>query len=344
MDEQLVLAAVVNWNGWRDTLICAQSLRAMSGPPFHLLLCDNGSSDESYDHLCEWARQALSGAPETQLDFEGAGSVLAIESDPGAASIFRGVYVMRLPRNYGYAGAINRCISWGRERLDPDCFWLLNNDVWLEPAALKHLLAATTSASDIGLCGSVLLEWDDPHQIQAVGGLLRRVVATGSHLKQVPTGVPADQNVFFDIDYPVGASMLATRGYLQAVGLMDEDYFLYYEEVDWAERGRACGFRPAVALHSRLRHKEGASTGSVGGIRHKSLLSEYYGVVNRLRFTRKFSPRLVPVVWVSLFLVVLDRLVHHEWRRAGLVLRLMFLPRSVPRPGAPQPGAARLIT
>ena len=62
------------------------------------------------------------------------------------------------------------------------------------------------------------------------------------------------------------------------------------------------------------------------------MLSEYYGVVNRLRFTSKFSPRLVPVVWLSLFLVVIDRVAHREWERAALVLRLMFSPSSVPRP------------
>ena len=89
---------------------------------------------------------------------------------------------------------------------------------------------------------------------------------------------------------------------------------------------RRLGFRPAVALRSRLRHKEGASTGSHGGVRHKSLLSEHYGVINRLRITRKFWPHHLPGVWLSLALVVLDRLVHGELERAALVLRLMFAP------------------
>ena len=107
---------------------------------------------------------------------------------------------------------------------------------------------------------------------------------------------------------------------------MSTAYFLYCEEMDWAERGRRHGLRPVVALASRLRHKEGASTGSRGGVRHKSLLSERYGVVNRLRITRKFWPHYLPLVWSSLFVVILDRLLHGETRRAALVLRLMFKP------------------
>ena len=125
----------------------------------------------------------------------------------------------------------------------------------------------------------------------------------------------------------VGASLLATQDYLDRVGLMDDSYFLYYEEMDWVERGRRHGFRPVVALGSRLRHKEGASTGSHGGVRRKSLLSERYGVINRLRITRKFWPHWLPVVWLSLGLVAADRIVHREFARAALVLRLMFSPR-----------------
>jgi GT2 family glycosyltransferase len=333
MNNEAVLAAVINWNGWRDTVTCVESMRAMSGPPVHLLICDNGSTDDSYERLCAWARGVFVGREATQ-ELEGQGRVVTFESDAGQpANPFKSLHVMRLARNFGYAGAINRAIAWGREALAPTAYWLLNNDVAVDAQALQHLVACVRSRGDIGLCGSVLLDWDAPHGVQAIGGIFHHALAVGSHLKQLPAGVPADQELFFDVDYPVGASLLATREFIASVGLMDEDYFLYYEEMDWAERGRAKGFRPAIALRSRLRHKEGASTGSMGGVRHKSLLSEYYSVVNRLRYTRKFSAPLLPVVWLSLALVVADRLWHGEWKRASLVGRLMLTPRRVPRPG-----------
>jgi GT2 family glycosyltransferase len=327
----LILCAVINWNGWRDTVTCVESLRAMSGPPVHLLICDNGSSNDSYEQLCAWARDAI-GAGATQPP--GARGLMTIFEPAGGqpAGALLSVRVMKLADNFGYAGAINRCIAWGRDALAPAAYWFLNNDIAVEPDALLHLVAAVRSRSDVGLCGSVLLEWDEPSRVQAIGGIFNWVLAVGRHLKVLPADVRPDEELFFGVDYPVGASLLATREFVQSVGFMDEDYFLYYEEMDWAERGRANGYRPAVALRSRIRHKEGASTGSMGGVRNKSLLSEYYSAVNRLRFTRKFSARLTPVVWLTLWLVIADRLLHREWKRAALIFRLTVNPRSVPRP------------
>ncbi len=333
MKDDVILAAVINWNGWRDTVHCLDSLLALSGPPFQLLICDNGSSDDSLAHLEAWAVRAIGPARASPRVREGQGHVATfVRDDAGAHSAVLAVHVMRLESNLGYAGAINRCIAWGREAFAPDSYWLLNNDVSLEPGALAHLVAAVRSTPGVGLCGSVLLDWEAPSRVQAIGGVFHRWLAVGSHLTRLPAGTAPEQRLYFDIDYPVGASMLVSREFVEAVGLMDEQYFLYYEEVDWAVRGRAAGFRPAVALLSRIRHKEGASTGSMGGVRSKSMLSEYYGVVNRLRFTRKFSSWLLPVVWLSLSLVVLDRACHREWRRALLVLRLMLAPGTVPRP------------
>ena len=323
--EMVILAAVINWNGWRDTVTCVQSIFKLTGPPFQLVICDNGSNDDSFECLTSWLMGEAGATSQSHLDTGAVVQVIRFEGLFG--TMLKTIHLLRLPKNMGYAGAINRCIIWGREALMVRDFWLLNNDVRVDPQALAQLVAATRSAPDIGLCGSVLLDWDHPESVQAIGGVFRRYLAVGWHMKELPAGADRRQDVFFDIDYPVGASLFVTHEYLEAVGLMDDAYFLYYEEMDWVERGRHHGFRPAVALRSLVQHKEGASTGSHGGVRSKSLLSEHYGVVNRLRITRKFWPSYLPVVWMSLWLVVLDRAVHGEWARASLVLQLMFQPQ-----------------
>ena len=252
------------------------------------------------------------------------------------------MHLLRLPRNLGYAGGANAAIDWARERWSPRGFWILNNDVEAHPGALAALLAAHASVPRAGICGSVLLDWDAPDRIQAIAGVYRRWLGVGWHA----TRLPADRQVLSmdDVDYPVGASMYVATGYLDAVGPMDPGYFLYCEEMDWAERGRRLGYRAIVALGSRLRHKEGASTGSRGGVRGKSLLSERHGVVSRLRITRKFWPHYLPLVWTSLLLVIADRLVHGETERAALVLRLMFKPSLWLRPCTPAVHPARVGT
>ena len=311
-----VCAIVINWRGWRDTVTCLESLFALEDAPLHVVVCDNGSGDESVPRLREWLSaqpglDAAVGDPQSWCAREGAG-------------MLHGVSLLPLEHNLGYAGGINAAMAWARRRPGaPPLFWLLNNDVEVLPGALRALLDAHAQVPGAGLCGSVLLDWDAPQQVQAVGGIYSRWLGVGAHSIDVPAP-PA--SVRLDIDYPVGASLLVSEQYVQRVGPMEDSYFLYYEEIDWVERGRRLGYRPVVALGSRLRHKEGGSTGSRGGVRHKSLLSEHHGIVNRLRITRRFWPAYLPAVWASLWLVVADRVVHREFRRAALVFRLMFSP------------------
>jgi hypothetical protein len=310
-----VCAVVVNWNGWRDTIMCLESLFALGGTPMRVIVCDNASADASVPELERYLRGRL---PRWQPADGDPGF-----ADPGRVEGVLSVHLLRLGRNLGYAGGINAGIAWARKRWTPRGFWLLNNDVQAQAGALDALVAAHASVPDAGICGSVLLEWEEPQRVQAVAGIYRRWLGVGWHAKDLPADGSA---VRLALDYPVGASMYVATEYLDKVGLMEPDYFLYCEEMDWAERGRRQGYRPVVALASRLRHKEGASTGSRGGVRNKSLLSERYGVVNRLRITRKFWPHYLPVVWASLLLVILDRVAHGEMQRAWLVLRLMFAP------------------
>jgi len=307
---------IVNWNGWRDTIVCLESLLALGGRPIRVVVCDNASTDASVPELQRWLRERL---PWWRVS-DGESGFAAPDADRGVLS----VHVLHLPGNLGYAGGLNAGIRWAQERWCPGAFWLLNNDVQVQPGALDALVAAHAGTPGAGICGSVLLEWDEPQRVQAVAGVYRRWLGVGWHEKRVPSD---GADVSLAVDYPVGASMYVASEYLEKVGPLDPDYFLYYEEMDWAERGRRHGYPPLVALHSRLRHKEGASTGSQGGVRNKSLLSERYGVINRLRITRKFWPYYLPVVWLSLFLVVLDRSWHREWARACLVLKLMVSSR-----------------
>ncbi|MBK0391274.1 glycosyltransferase family 2 protein [Ramlibacter algicola] len=307
-----VCAVVVNWNGWRDTLVCLASLFAQRDVPLRIVVCDNGSTDDSVAELTGWLA-ARGGAAD-------GGGFEWPQQDNGVLS----VHVVVLGANLGYAGGLNAGIDWARGRWQPRGFWLLNNDVEAEPGALAALLAAHASVADAGICGSVLLDWDRPQEVQAVAGVYRRWLGVGWHDTRVEPG----STVRIPVDYPVGASMYVDAGFLERVGPMDPGYFLYCEEMDWAERGRRQGYRSLVALGSRLRHKEGASTGSRGGVRNKSLLSERYGVTSRLRITRKLWPQLLPVVWCSLAVVVADRLLHGEWARARLVAALMASPSS----------------
>lgn len=327
--EAVTCAVVVNWKGAEDTIRCLASLFAQS-VPLRIVVCDNGSADDSLERIADWLEHRLPAWQRNSI------APATAWVDPQAPVVHGAEAVCLLPlqENRGYAGGLNAGVRWAQAHWGTVRFWLLNNDLEASPDALRALQAAHAAVPRAGLCGSVLMDWDRAGEVQAVAGSYRRWLGVGSHLRELPPG-----DVYREADYPVGASLYVEQDFLDRVGLMDESYFLYYEEMDWAERGRSHGFVPVVALASRLRHKEGASTGSRGGVRHKSLLSEHYGVVNRLRITRRFWPQWLPLVWLSLVLVAADRLLHGEFARAALVVQRMFSPRlwwPVTRP--PRPG------
>jgi hypothetical protein len=125
-----VCAVVVNWNGWRDTVVCLESLFALGGTPMHVVVCDNGSTDGSVPELERHLRARL---PHWQRAEPGIGFV---DAQPGAG--VRSVHLLSLPRNLGYAGGLNAGIEWARQQWAPRGYWLLNNDVQAQPGRSTH--------------------------------------------------------------------------------------------------------------------------------------------------------------------------------------------------------------
>ena len=96
------------------------------------------------------------------------------------------------------------------------------------------------------------------------------------------------------MNYVEGASMLVTRQFLEEIGIMCEDYFLYFEEADWAIRAEG-RFKLAYAPESIVYHKVGGSIGTSSNPAKKSYTCDYFNIRNRLLFTRRFYPTALPV-------------------------------------------------
>ena len=124
--------------------------------------------------------------------------------------------------------------------------------------------------------------------------------------------------------------MMSSRRFLAEVGLMAEDYFVFYEEIDWAIRARRGGFRLGYASRAIVYHKEGASIGSGTGER-RSAFAEYFGMRNKLRFTWRFYPWALPSVWLLSWAQVARRLMQRQWYRAGLMARTLCGLGTVPQ-------------
>lgn len=284
-----VAVVVLNWNGKEDTLACLESLAATEPSPDTVIVVDNGSQDGSVAEI----RRAY---PEAT--------------------------VLETGTNLGYAGGNNVGI---RHALDggAEYVWVLNNDTVVDRGALSGLLARMRDATDVGLCGSTLLYHDGPGTVQAYGG--GRYDPWTSRMTLVGNGREYGERidpstVEADLAFISGASVFVRRAFLESVGPMCEDYFLYYEELDWAWRGRPT-FRLGFAPGSVVWHKEGASAGTHRDPRRRSELADCFGVRSRFLFARKFHRHTLPLLYLTLPVLALNRIVRGQWRRLPRLAR-----------------------
>ena len=335
----MVYVVIVNWNGWADTIPCLESVLRSDRGAFQVVVCDNASADGSMERLIAWAAGDEAPPPPAPADPLGAlvsppypkpvrhAVLTRSEAEAGGDARCDGARVVfvQTGANPGYAGGCNVGMRYALARGDCAYVWLLNNDTVVEPGALAALLARARERPAAGQCGSRTLYYDEPDTVQCWGGAkYNRWLAT---VRRLGDGLPADREpdaavVERNTDYVCAASVLVTRAFLDAVGLMDERYFLYFEEIDWATRGAT--FNRAYAHRSVVYHREGRSIGTSRDWRRRSALSDYYSLRNRLVVTGRFFPLALPTVYCTVIGAVLNRLARRQSDRAAMVVRILL--------------------
>jgi GT2 family glycosyltransferase len=323
---------ILNWNGWTDTIECLESLFRLRSKDVGVVVCDNGSSDESLQRIKAWAQGEIESVSENpQL------SSLTIPAVPkpipyieltreqaesGDAKGHESLTLIQNGTNLGFAAGNNVGLRYALSISDYRYFWLLNNDTVVEPTALETLVREMHEHPEVGLCGSLNLSYHHPEDIQALGG--KTYNRWTSRVNKLPKltrrelGSPAPA-----MDFVNGAATMVSRTFLEEIGLMDESYFLYFEELDWAMRARG-KFVLGFASESVIYHKEGASIGSHPDRLKRSLVSDKYLSRNRVLFTKRFFPWALPSVLASVSLAAAERLWHGDRERALAMVSFML--------------------
>lgn len=314
---------LVNWRNPYDTIECIESLLNQNYPAYQIVVCENGSADSSLEIFKAWASGNLCIAPNknspgaryaqqpperSSLEAE---FVQAIKVEntytvplPSTAQVNSNVVFIEIPENTGFAGGNNVGLRYALANNDGQYFWVLNNDTVVAPDALMHLVKKTKINPSYAMVGATVYHYDQPTQIQySCGATANRWLATVRPVIEYPVGEAEDairhleDFVEKQVSYVVGASMLLTRDFLKKVGLISEDYFLYYEEQDWVAR-MPKEMKIGYSSLARVYHKEGASIGAktVSKVR-KSRTAEYYSSRSRIIYTKRFYyPALIFVI------------------------------------------------
>lgn len=220
----LVYALTLNWNRCEDTIACLTSMSQLQYQNLRQVLIDNGSTD---------------GTPTT------------------VATLFPEVEMIINKENLGFAAGCNVGLQYALSQ-NADYILLLNNDIELDPMALRHLL--DQARPDVGMVAPKIYYHADPKRIWSVGGQRHplTIEKINDACGQYDTG---QWNSVLERDYLVGCALLFSRQFLVEVGLFDERFFMYYEDSDLSIRARKAGFKLILAPRAHIWHKIAVSSG-----------------------------------------------------------------------------------
>jgi GT2 family glycosyltransferase len=321
-DTDKTLVILVNWRRPSDTIACIRGLADLVGN-FSVCVCENSSPDDSfaliYQGIASLGCEVVQESDSEAWFKSGA-------ADPPVG--FKEVLLTRARSNLGFAGGNNYAFERWIKVFGKDFkyVWFLNNDTEPDRSCLSFMLEKFNDSERVGIVGSTLVYYFDRKTVQAMGGSVYKA-GTGL-MHEIGNGAQwpckVDEPwVTRQLSYVCGASMLVSRRFIEDVGLMQNDYFLFFEEIDWSMHARGAGYSLAYASQAVVYHKEGASIGSGVGAK-RSLLAEYYGMRNKLLITWRFFPWAMPSVWLISWLQVVRRLMQQRPRHAWLMARILL--------------------
>lgn len=217
-----VLVSVLAYNSPDSTAETLRSLRRQTYTDFHLLVIDNASDDDSSEQL---AREF----PELEI--------------------------RRLSENRGYTGGNNVALDLARAG-GYDCLLVATHDVEVEPRALEHLVGTAAAHADAGVVGGVELNMVTGREKASAGGVYSKWFSRLSWGSAPAASDPEPREVFC----VHGALMLLTGRALQTGVRLDENLFMYFDEVDLGFQLREKGLRALVDRRVVFRHNRGPET------------------------------------------------------------------------------------
>ncbi|MCX6579909.1 MAG: glycosyltransferase family 2 protein [Candidatus Aminicenantes bacterium] len=318
----MVYVILLNWNGWKDTLHCLESILRSDYEDFRVIVCDNLSTDGSLEKIKTWADGKQPADPDIDeqlkpLVFPGVVKPVPyveyprIDAEAGGNVKDEKVPLVLIENgsNDGYSAGNNVGIRYALKRR-ADYIWLLNNDTLVKGNTLKELVYRMESEKGTGVAGAVIYLARQPAKIQTYGG------GAISHFSGRDRFIHSPGPV----EYVAGTSLLVKREVFEQVGLLDEGFFFYWEDVDFSRRVTGAGWNLAVAANAAVYHKFSAS---VGG---QSLKSDLFKVSSLTRYFKKHQKSgrwFFPVIF-HLSGMLVNRIFRGQLNRVGPILKAAY--------------------
>lgn len=325
-----VAISILNWNGWRDTIECLESVRNLSYTNYSTIVVDNGSGSESLVKLRAWGTEHCrqpGALVEYRREAALRGGDAAGEARLEQCDSNQRLVLIRNEDNLGFTGGNNVALQYALLRPQPaDYVFLLNNDATVDKDCLDHLIQAGRKAR-AGIMGAVIKDIESGQLFFTgwVGSfpLLRQFF---SPLFSFRRGLPNPEEGYQVSYWVSGAGMLIARDVLEAMRkstghYLDDALFLYGDELQLCGQARKLGYATVVVSRAWVYHRQASAS---GGPANPILC--YYITRNRIRVAGLLLPWPLRVFFpaFNIPIALRDALVHlvkGRRRSAGAILR-----------------------
>ena len=258
MNQPSVSVIVINWNLKETTARCLRSLETLDYA-CHIITIDNGSCDGSADYI---------------------------------ATHFPQVDLIALPTNIGFGAACNYAIEGLLKNTDCDFIFLINNDALVDPHSLSFLVKEASVNPIAGIFSPMIYSADRRDTIWYAGARRRRWVlaATDTGRGQLDRG---QYNHRKEVDYVFGTAMLIRRSLIEKIGLFDNQFYLYLEDLDFCVRAQMEGYSLCFVPEAKVWHQGSASTENYESLRRYHLVKSTYFFLKKYSSPRNFLPLVV---------------------------------------------------
>lgn len=291
---------IINYGTWKDTLECLNSIAENNYSNYKVIIVDVANLGGSLDHLSEWAN----------------------------ANAKEKYHIMPLDDNKGFAAANNAGIQFALRQNDCEFIWLLNNDTSITKTSISELLECYGSHSrrnrKIAFVGSKLMDYQNRNRIQSVGGSFNPWSGYSIFLGEGEEDSGQYDEKCSNVDYILGAAMFFHKSVIDEIGLMPEEYFIYYEDIDWCISARKKGYSIIVCPRSTIYHKQGVSTGNIYAEKKYNPDTVKYLYCNYLKLYKKHYKALMPVAYFILMKQLLGKLYHRNIGEAKIIFKAIL--------------------
>jgi len=267
---------IVNYNCWMFTIECISSLLKSTNTNFNVFIIDNQSTDNSINEIKEWSNHKRLGYTCVPGNTERIEKYLS--------SHISLITLIKNNNNDGFGAGNNVILKPLNKIFRDEYVWLLNPDTEVEPEVLQDLLYLSRNKQKI-LVGNIIHYFSAKNDVMYCGGFKVRKFIHGV------VDVKKEKDIQH-IEAIAGASIFTHISTFQDLGVLPEDYFMYWEETDFCTKAKQAGYTFEVNTKSKIFDHVGATSNS-------NFLREYLYLLNGLRFYKKYYLAYLPIILMS---------------------------------------------